>query len=127
MIRKSIILIGMPGSGKSTIGVLLAKAVCRDFLDSDLLIQRRERMPLQQIINRRGNEFLRMRGKSDPLDSPARTDYCHGRQCRPSSGSHGAPEKPWEDCVSGCRFSGAEKAAVELEDAGNCPLAGADT
>ena len=58
MIRKSIILIGMPGSGKSTIGVLLAKAVCMNFLDSDLLIQRRERMPLQQIINKRGNEYF---------------------------------------------------------------------
>ena len=58
MSKKSIILIGMPGSGKSTIGVLLAKAVCMNFLDSDLLIQRREKMPLQQIINRRGNEYF---------------------------------------------------------------------
>ena len=58
MSKTSIILIGMPGSGKSTIGVLLAKAVCMNFLDSDLLIQRRERMPLQQIINRRGNDYF---------------------------------------------------------------------
>lgn len=55
---KSIILIGMPGSGKSTIGVLLAKAVCMNFLDSDLLIQRREKMPLQRIINTYGNEYF---------------------------------------------------------------------
>ena len=58
MSKQSIILIGMPGSGKSTIGLLLAKAVCMNFLDSDLLIQRRERMPLQQIINRRGTEYF---------------------------------------------------------------------
>lgn len=58
MKRKSIILIGMPGCGKSTIGVLLAKAVCMNFLDSDLLIQRREKMSLQKIINTLGNEYF---------------------------------------------------------------------
>jgi shikimate kinase len=58
MSRKSIILIGMPGCGKSTIGVLLAKAVCMGFMDTDLLIQDREKMPLQQLINRRGNGYF---------------------------------------------------------------------
>jgi len=58
MNNKSIILIGMPGSGKSTIGVLLAKAVCMRFLDIDLLIQRREKKPLQKIINLKGNEYF---------------------------------------------------------------------
>ena len=56
--RRSIILIGMPASGKSTIGVLLAKVACMEFLDTDILIQRRERMPLQKIINTRGTEYF---------------------------------------------------------------------
>lgn len=56
--KRSIILIGMPGSGKSTVGVLLAKVTCMQFLDTDILIQRRERMPLQRIINTRGTEYF---------------------------------------------------------------------
>lgn len=54
MLMENIILIGMPGSGKSTVGVLLAKAVGFDFLDTDLLITRREGMKLQKILDRFG-------------------------------------------------------------------------
>ncbi len=59
MQSKNIILIGMPGAGKSTIGVLLAKALGKAFIDTDLLIQAREERLLQEIINERGiNHFL---------------------------------------------------------------------
>jgi shikimate kinase len=51
---KSIILIGMPGVGKSTVGVLLAKALSRDFLDTDVYIQAKEGRTLQEIINQKG-------------------------------------------------------------------------
>ena len=56
MARKNIILIGMPGSGKSTIGIILAKELCMDFIDTDVLIQSREGMTLQEIIDTRGQE-----------------------------------------------------------------------
>ena len=56
---KNIILIGMPGSGKSTVGVLLAKALGYGFLDVDLVIQQREGALLQDIIDTRGvDHFL---------------------------------------------------------------------
>jgi len=50
----NLILIGMPGAGKSTIGVLLAKATSRAFLDTDVAIQAAEGRSLQQIIERDG-------------------------------------------------------------------------
>jgi shikimate kinase len=58
---RNIVLIGMPASGKSTIGVLLAKALGRDFIDTDLLIQAREGALLQDIIMDKGiDEFIRI-------------------------------------------------------------------
>ncbi|MBO4342532.1 MAG: shikimate kinase [Clostridia bacterium] len=54
----NIVLIGMPGSGKSTCGVLAAKAMCMDFTDTDLLIQSAEKCTLQQTINEKGNGYF---------------------------------------------------------------------
>lgn len=50
----SVALIGMPAVGKSTVGVLLAKQLGYDFLDTDIVIQTKERMTLSQIIRKRG-------------------------------------------------------------------------
>lgn len=52
----NIVLIGMPGCGKSTCGVLVAKSLCKSFLDTDLLIQQNEGMKLSEIIAAKGNE-----------------------------------------------------------------------
>jgi shikimate kinase len=56
---KNLVLIGMPGSGKSTVGVILAKAMTRPYLDSDILIQLSEKRSLQDIIDSDGYMVLR--------------------------------------------------------------------
>lgn len=53
---KNITLIGMPGSGKSTVGVLLAKTLGFDFIDTDLVIQTREDALLQDVLDAHGTE-----------------------------------------------------------------------
>lgn len=57
--RGNIILIGMPGAGKSTVGVVLAKKRGYRFLDSDLLIQERYDALLQELITRYGTDGFR--------------------------------------------------------------------
>lgn len=55
----NIILIGMPGSGKSTVGVQLAKHLGMDFIDTDLLIQKKQGETLQTILDNEG--YLQLR------------------------------------------------------------------
>ena len=47
----NVVLIGMPGCGKSTVGVLLAKAMGLDFVDTDVVFQAREQRKLQEMID----------------------------------------------------------------------------
>ncbi|MBN1141929.1 MAG: shikimate kinase [Deltaproteobacteria bacterium] len=55
----NIVLIGMPGSGKSTVGVILAKFCGRGFIDTDILIQQAEGRTLQEIVDADGYLELR--------------------------------------------------------------------
>lgn len=58
---KNIIFIGMPACGKSTVGVVVAKRLGYEFIDTDLLIQKQEKRLLKEIIEEVGNEgFLKI-------------------------------------------------------------------
>lgn len=63
--KNNIILIGMPGCGKSTVGVVLAKALGFRFTDTDLLICEKQGKKLQQILDEQGIEaFLKIEAKT---------------------------------------------------------------
>ena len=57
--KSNLILIGMPGAGKSTVGVILAKQTSCSFIDTDVLIQAQENRSLQTIIDENGYMALR--------------------------------------------------------------------
>lgn len=57
--KSNIVLIGMPGSGKSTVGTILAKLTSMNFFDTDILIQTREHRTLQDIVDNEGYMVLR--------------------------------------------------------------------
>ena len=54
MSKENIVLIGMPGVGKSTVGVILAKVLGYQFIEADLVIQKRENRLLHEIISEEG-------------------------------------------------------------------------
>lgn len=66
----TISLIGMPGAGKSTVGVLLAKLLGLNFIDTDLVIQTRAHATLQNILEAEGYLALREREQAVLLDIP---------------------------------------------------------
>ena len=56
---RNIVLIGMPGCGKSTVGVVLAKSLGMDFVDSDLVIQSTMGATLAKLIEQHGDDGFR--------------------------------------------------------------------
>ena len=60
---KNVVLVGMPGAGKSTIGVVLAKVLGYEFIDSGIIIQKREKRLLSEIIRQDGLDgFIAIEG-----------------------------------------------------------------
>ena len=79
MTKENIVLIGMPASGKSTAGVILAKMLGMDFVDTDLVIQQREKALLRDLIEEYGVEgFMEKEEKAVLSVSPVNTVIATG-------------------------------------------------
>ena len=77
--NNNLILIGMPGAGKSTVGVVIAKKLGYHFMDSDLVIQDRMGKMLHEIITERGTDgFLEVEGEINSSISCNRTVIATG-------------------------------------------------
>lgn len=77
--KNNVILIGMPGSGKSTVGVVLAKRLGYRFVDSDLVIQEQERKLLHQLIEELGEAgFLALENRVNASISASRSVIATG-------------------------------------------------
>ena len=75
----SVTLIGMPGSGKSTYGVVLAKKLGYGFVDTDLIIQEKYGNLLWEIIRDRGTDaFIELEEKVNCSVSADHTVYAPG-------------------------------------------------
>ena len=79
MNKSNIVLIGMPGVGKSTVGVILAKVLGYQFLDADLLIQEQEGKLLKDIIAEVGTEgFIQVENRVNASIDCTRTILATG-------------------------------------------------
>lgn len=79
MKKENITLVGMPGAGKSTVGVVLAKIAGYHFLDSDLLIQQKTGKLLHELIEIHGREgFLEIEGEINASIEAKRTVIATG-------------------------------------------------
>ena len=88
MKKENIVLIGMPGVGKSTIGVVLAKVLGYEFIDADLLIQKAEGKLLREIIEEKGTDgFIEVENR---VNSQIRTtSVVYGKEAMEHLGSIG--------------------------------------
>ncbi len=79
MAKNNIILIGMPGSGKSTLGVVLAKKLGYSFIDSDIVIQDTYKKTLEQLIEENGDAgFIKIENDVNCSISPEHTIIATG-------------------------------------------------
>ena len=77
---KNLILIGMPGAGKSTVGVVLAKQQGYHFVDSDLVIQEQTGLLLHEIIEQQGDDGFRQVENRINADLAVKHSVIYGRE-----------------------------------------------
>ena len=102
--KNNITLIGMPGSGKSTVGVVLAKRLGRRFVDSDLVIQDRHGKLLHELITEYGVEGFWQIERRECVLKSGEQHHCYRRKCLLRAGRHAAS--------AGDQYSGIPEASL---------------
>lgn len=88
---KNIIFIGMPGSGKSTLGVVLAKKLGYSFIDSDLVIQEKYGTTLERIIEKYGDDgFIKIENDVNCTINAEHAVIANRWKCRVRRNGNGA-------------------------------------
>lgn len=96
---KNIVLIGMPAVGKSTVGVVVAKRLGYEFVDTDLLIQKQEKRLLKEIIAQEGNDgFLAIENQVN-RDLDVENAVIAPGQCCILRRSNGTLQKNGNSCI----------------------------
>jgi len=85
----NIVLIGMPGAGKSTVGILLSRMTCRGFVDTDVLIQTSQGRSLQDIVDTSGHLAC------EPLRRKPFSDLLSGTASSPPAAAPCTAPQPW--------------------------------
>lgn len=99
--KNNIVLIGMPGVGKSTIGVILAKELGYQFMDTDLIIQKKENRLLREIIEQEGVDgFLDVENQVNSGIEAERTVIATGGSARIRKRSDEAFPGDWNHHLS---------------------------
>ena len=72
--KKNLVLLGMMGSGKSTIGLLVSKKLNVSFIDIDKLIEKESNMKITEIFDQKGEAFFRKLEESTTLKALSSTN-----------------------------------------------------
>lgn len=122
MKKNNVILIGMPGSGKTTLGFQLAEHIGYGFIDSDDVIVAREGKTLPEIIAEKGREgFLDVEAKVNSELCAHRCVIATGGECYLSCQRDGKTQRDGNNCLFTAVLSVACKTVGGFTGAWSCP------
>ena len=75
--KKNLVLLGMMGVGKSTLGKIVAKKQGLIFIDTDLNIEKKYSMKILEIFEKKGEEFFRLQEEKEVLESLKKKQMCY--------------------------------------------------
>ena len=67
--KKNLVLLGMMGVGKTTLGKIVAKRLGLKFIDTDLIVEKKNSMKIDEIFEKKGEKFFRIEEEKETLKS----------------------------------------------------------